>query len=66
MRTVCDAYHKEFESHQRSILDTSETCPAFRVLHFETRAKKRAQRNRQVSKEDNLFYLGSPSVEGPS
>ena len=24
MRTLCDAYHEEFESHQRSILDISE------------------------------------------
>ena len=23
IRTLCDAYHKEFESHQRSILDIS-------------------------------------------
>ena len=24
MRTLCDTYHKEFESHYRSILDISE------------------------------------------
>ena len=24
MRTLCDAYHKEFESHKRSILDISD------------------------------------------
>ena len=24
MRTLCDVYHKEFESHQHSILDISE------------------------------------------
>ena len=30
MKTLCDAYHKEFESHKGSILDISarvSTCP---------------------------------------
>ena len=34
MRTLCDAYHKEFESHKRSVLDLSqdEGCKILKFL----------------------------------